>query len=266
MQRIAIGAAALLLTLVFMYLRFPYERLAERIEAEVGQRTSWDLRLIDLGPHPTLFGPGVAAGPVTLDTPQRSQEFEQVVIRPAWSPSWLALAPALHLSVEGTGIQLEGTLTLGSPPHFEGELIDSEPRALLGEDSALELSGRLDADCSLSLGPPAPGGPCVLSLQDGVVGHPLIPIQIPYDRFDAELEADARGTLTILSAELQSPMLSAQASGTLGMLPGGSLDVNLDLEPNDDLRALLRAQGMRAGRDGRISLHLGGTTSKPTLR
>jgi type II secretion system protein N len=266
MQRIAIGAAALVLTLVFMYLRFPYERVAERIEAEVGRRTSWELHLIDPGPRPTLLGPGVGAGPVSIETPERSQEFEHVVIRPAWSPSWLALAPAFHLTAEAAGLNIQGTLTLGSPPHFEGELIDSDPRALLGDGSRLELSGRLDGDFSLALSPPAPSGPFSLTLRGGVLGHPLIPIQIPFDRFDAELEADAQGTLTIHRAELASPMLSGQAQGTLGMLPGGALDVNLDLDPSDDVRALLRAQGMRAGREGKMSLHLGGTASNPALR
>ncbi len=266
MQRIWIGAAALVLTATFMYLRFPYERLADRIEAEVRQSTSWELRLFELGPHPTLLGPGVAAGPVIIETPDLQQEFERVVIRPAWSPSWLTLSPALHLSAESAGLNIRGTLTLGPPVHFEGQLTESDPQVLLGEDSSLELSGQFDAEFSLALGPPAAGGPFSFSVRDGVLGHPLLPIQIPFDRLDADLEVDARGTLTVHSATLLSPMLEGRAHGTLGMPPGGALDVNLDLEPTDAVTAVLRAQGMRPGRDGKFSLHLGGSTSHPDLR
>ena len=266
MQRTGIVLAALLATALLMYLRFPYETLAERIESGVEQSTSWELRLVDLSPRPTLFGPGLSAGPVYIDTPKRSQEFELVVIRPALSLSWLTLSPAFHLSVRGEGIDLEGTLTLSTPPRFEGRLTDTDPQALIGEDSSLELSGRLDAEFDLALGPPSPGGPVVVSIVDGVLGHPLLPIQLPFDRFDADLEVDTQGTLVLNSADLASPMLSGHAQGTLGMPPGASLDVNLDLEPTEDVGAMLRAQGMRAGRDGKVSLHLGGTMSQPVLR
>ena len=46
----------------------------------------------------------------------------------------------------------------------------------------------------------------------------------------------------------------------------GRLDLNLDIEPTPDVAQMLRAQNIRAGRDGRISLHLGGTASEPDLR
>ena len=60
----AITLAAILLTGAFMYLRFPYDRLADAVAVRVERASGWRLQITGLGPHPMLLGPG----PLTLAT------------------------------------------------------------------------------------------------------------------------------------------------------------------------------------------------------
>lgn len=269
MKRGLLGLAAVVLTAVFMYVRFPYDRLAERIASKLEATSPWRVDLVDPGPRPTLFGPGVSAGPVRVQHSNGLRlDLDTLVLRPAWSTSWLRLTPAIHFDIESTTGNATGTLTLDDPPHLEAGIEDADLAAPFGAGASesLILTGQLDADLDLSLAQPGPEGPVHLTARQGSIGHPVMPLDLPFDRLDAVLLWGGNAWLHIESANIQSPMLTGELQGTVGKPPGGPLDVRLDLEPDDSARAMLQSQGLRIGRDGRLSLQLGGSTSQPTLR
>lgn len=269
MKRFWLILAAVFLTVGLMYLRFPYERLAARLESELDARGPWRISLVDLGPRPTLLGPGLSAGPVTLRHDNGSElAADELVMRLAWSPSWLRLAPALAIELSGAAGSVSGTLTLGDPPRFDGSLQDVDLASLVAVVQArdLVLSGRLDADLELAMPELGPEGPVHLSAREGSFGHPAFPLDIPFERLDAELVWGDGSWLTITSADLQSPLLSGQAEGTVGRPPEGAIDVSLWLEPEQAAQGLLRAQGIRPGRDGRVTLRIDGTASDLRVR
>ena len=260
--------ALLLLTATFMYLRFPYERLAERIETELQATSGWEVSIANLAARPTLLGPGLSAGPVRAQRRGRTLSAQEAVVRPAWSLAWLKFAPAFHLDIRAAGARVEGVLTLSDPPQFAGEIVEADLGALVSgeQPQAVRLTGRADAEIDLVLTSEGPQGAVSLTALEGSFSHPIVPLPIPFDRVDAELAFGGDAWLTISSSDIQSPLLSGQALGTLGTPPGGPIQLSLDLLPNPAAAAVLAQQGIRPGRDGRISLQVRGTAANPRLR
>jgi len=261
-------SALLLLTATFMYLRFPYERLADRIETEVQARSGWEVSIVNLAARPTLLGPGFSAGPVRALRRGRTLSADKAVIRPAWSLSWLKFSPAFHLDVRAGAARVDGVLTLSNPPQFAGQIVEADLEALAGREQQqdVRLTGRADAEIDLALPSEGPQGPVQLTALEGSFSHPMVPLPIPFDRVDAALMFGGDAWLTISSSEIQSPLLSGRAQGTVGTPPGGPIALTLDLAPNPAAAAVLAQQGIRAGRDGRISLQVRGTAANPRLR
>lgn len=88
--------ATLLLTLLFIYLGFPYDLLVARYLPQMESVSSMQMRVGEVGPHVSLLGPGVA-----LHDVRASREggdpllLDRLFVRPAWSISWLTGIPAL---------------------------------------------------------------------------------------------------------------------------------------------------------------------------
>ena len=106
--------AALLLTLLFIFLGFPYDLLALRLEKAIDDATGVSVRIGRLSPHVTPLGLGLAAYDLESG-PQGAPDFrvERLTMRPAWSLRWFAGTPAIYLDLESAIGNGNGTLTIG---------------------------------------------------------------------------------------------------------------------------------------------------------
>ncbi|MGI9592488.1 MAG: hypothetical protein ACR2P8_14050, partial [Myxococcota bacterium] len=115
--------AGVALTLFFMLLRFPYERLADRIAESVEDRTGARLQLGEVSLGLVRWGPGLTAEGVRVRMPSGSRvELDRVGVRPALSLSWLGGRPALATEADGAQGGARGVITLGEGGGFRGRL------------------------------------------------------------------------------------------------------------------------------------------------
>ena len=264
-----IGIAAACFTALLAIVRLPYDAIAARIEYEVAKHTGWQVTLDALAFDLSLLGPGVSAGPVEVSRPgSPGLRLERLRLRPALSLSWLRLAPAFRVVLESPEGSADGILTFSTPPAFEGDLLDVDLQAWVPErgPGSPSLSGRLDAAVNLSLDAFDSLGSVSLVAREGALSHPLLPIGIPFERFDIEAELGSDPWITIHIGTIASPLLSGSLQGTLGRPPGGPVDLNLDLQPSAAAVATLRSVGLRPGADGRLPLRIIGTAARPQLR
>ena len=114
-------------------------------------------------------------------------------------------------------------------------------------------------------------GSVQLTAENGSVGLPGQPIAIPFETFDARLAVgpDDGSFLSVESAELAGPMISAPASGEIARGRRGPSSINIELElsvVDKNLLPLLRNLGVRLSDDGEATARLGGTLASPVLR
>jgi type II secretion system protein N len=268
----AIAAAAVLLTGLFVFLGFPWDRLADRIAGALEAATGQRVALASAGPHLSLLGPGIALEGLQATAPDGTTfEFERVRLRPAWSPSWLMLRPAVFVDAESPLGHVRGVTRLSAEPAFDGELRDLDLAALLEGrlPPGTTLTGTADVDAALAIGPEGVAGPVALHLRDGTLSHPELPMDVPYETLDAELELGGDVTARIVSFSLRSPLGTGSLTGTVGraaQLAQAPLDLALDITASEQIRGGLSAQGVQLGRDGTLSLQVGGTLSAPAPR
>jgi hypothetical protein len=135
----------------------------------------------------------------------------------------------------------------------------------------LKLRGSIDADIDVHLDPDgAPLGLVKLAAREGSLGLPGKPA-IPYDALDAELSLgrEAGRFLTIESAQLSGPMISASVSGHVarGRDGAANLDIEIELAVVDEgLEPMLRDLGVRLDDSGHATERLGGTLARPVRR
>lgn len=267
-----IAVAAVLLTGFFVLLGFPWDRLADRIASALETATGNRVSLDSVGPHLSLLGPGIAIGGLRATAPDGTRfDFSRVRMRPAWSPSWLMLQPAVYVDAESAFGRARGVTKVSGAPGFDGELRELDLAALLEGrlPEGASLTGTADVDASLTVGPDGPSGPLALHLRDGILSHPQLPMDVPYEALDAQLELGGDVTARIVSFTLRSPLASGSLTGTLGRGPSlaeSPLDLALDITASEQIRDSLAAQGVRLGRDGTLAVQVGGTLSAPVTR
>jgi type II secretion system protein N len=273
MRILGIALAAVLLTGFFAYLRFPYDRLADSLTARLERDAGVRLQIGRLAASPQLAGPGLVAESVQLVRADGTRiQIDQLRVRPAWSLSWLALRPALHLDVEAPLGRLVGTAVLRAPFRFQGRLEDLNLADLapLGVDIAgASLEGRAHLDVDVALEPEGPKGPLHISAREGVLAHPDLPMAIPYETLEGDLVFGGENFLSISGLELKSPLGHGRLSGTIGRAPDpmqAPLALEAALEVAEAIRGSLSGQGVRVGRDGKIQMRVTGTASSPIVR
>jgi type II secretion system protein N len=265
--------ACILLTLFFLFLGFPYERLGERIVTELSRGSGTQLSFQDLGPYVSLRGPGFEATGVRLETADGIRlDFDRARMRPAWSLAWLRLTPAIYVDLRGPPGNVEGTVTTGQVPGFAGRLeainLAQLPKSLVGRGTA--LVGTLDAVVDLRAGSPGPVGSIGLDARDGSLGAPdLLPMAVPFDELSANLRLGDGVFLEVESLETQSALFSAQVNGTVAEAPNfaeAPLNLQVKIQTNPAFGKALRGAGIRVSRDGNASFRIRGTPTAPILR
>lgn len=273
LQRVGIPLGAVLLTLFFVAIGFPWDRVRDRVTASAGRLLGAEVRLASLGPSLSLFGPGVHVTGLdaTLPSGQRVV-LDDASVRPAWSTSWLRGRPALAVDLRGPQGRAAGTLTLGTEPGFDGELEDVD-LAKLPLDSVLAglaLDGIASGEVDLERSARGPRGSFDLHAKGGSVALPGVPVALPFETLAA------RGSLTDaalaegLAIELEGPMLTAAVSGRVGQAePVLSAPLDLDVRVrvvDPSIRPMLAGTGLRFGPDGSAAMKLTGTAGRPLLR
>ena len=275
MRYLAIPLAGLFTTLFFVHLGFPYEAIVARGVQALEATQAVTIHYREVTSHLGLLGPGVVARGVVVSRPEADDlTIDRLILRPAWSTSWFAGRPAVHLDARMPVGRVSGAITLGDPPSFDGsfEGVDLAALPTTSYAAGLDLRGSLDADIEVHYdGEGKLTGSANISAEDGSVGLPGQPVAIPFDSFDAQLSLglEKGEFLTIESAELAGPMISASASGHVAQ--GGSgpgvIDIELELAVVDEaLQPMLGGLGIAFDQTGRATLQLGGTLAHPALR
>lgn len=264
--------AALLLIVVFVFLRFPYDEFALPLGQRLGAATGSDVTIGGIDSQLTIGGPGIAARDVRITRPDgRWIGIDALHIRPAWSPAWLRGDPALKIDVDSSVGRSSGVLVLGDVPAWTGEVEDVDlARLPLGDAGGVAVSGLLVAAADLALGPGFPTGPLSFDAHTGEIAHPALPIVIGYDRASGDVTLGADPLVDVRALEIDGPLLQASAAGTVrpGRGPGDEqLDLQVEIEIKDPaMRAMLQGLGVRLDGRGRAKFALGGTLSSPRPR
>lgn len=268
--RIAVlTATALLLTSFFVYLGFPYDRLADVAARHVQSATGYQLSYGAVEASPGLLGPGLAIESLTATAPGGDRwDFSRLRVRPAWSPAWFTGKPALYVDAETEFGRVRGVAVVAELPAFDGEALGVDLKALLNGSlpPRTEISGNADIEADVAMGPEGPSGPVSLVVREGVLSHPSLPMDVPYQEIEGELLLGGENTAEILSLTIDSPLGSGRISGTVGQAPvmsRAALDLSVEISAAEDIRGALSAQGVRFGADGNMTLQVTGTVARP---
>jgi len=269
--------AGLALTVLFVFLGFPYDLLGKRLSSEVERATQVRLRIGELSPHLGLGGPGLEASDVyAAREGGRTIVLRSLVVRPAWSLAWLRGTPAVHVSVDSEIGNSAGTVFLGQGGGFQGELEGVQVGFLPLEDltGGLEVDGRLDATIDLRAPSEDAGagleGTVEFDLTEGSVATNALPIAVPFEHLRGTLAFGGEVWVTIEKLELEGPLVQAQASGHVGLGPNAQLRplvLTLSYTAKDPaVQAALAGLGRRLAPDGSDELAVSGTLGAPVVR
>jgi type II secretion system protein N len=269
-RAIPIGAA--LLTLLFVVTGFPYDRLAPAVAARVSQALGAQVSIASLSPSLSLLGPGVRASGFSVFWLDGSQlRLDSLGVRPAWSFAWLRGRPALALRLAAPFGQVNGTLTLGSAPGFDGMVRDLELAKLPLQNlvPGASIDGKASGTLDVTNTPGGARGSFHVEARDGSVELPPLPFAVPYTTLRAEVQLTDVALAEISSLELEGPLLSLVASGSVGraaLMPAAPLNLSLKVKAKDaSVRPLLPA-GLHFAADGSSELRITGTAGQPLLR
>jgi type II secretion system protein N len=269
----AIPVAAALLTLLFVVTGFPYDRLAPAVAARVSQALGAQVSIASVGPSFSLLGPGVRASGISVLWLDGSQlKLDSLRVRPAWSFSWLRGRPALALRLAAPLGQVNGTLTLGSAPGFDGTVRDLELAKLPLQNlvPGASIDGKASGDLDLTNTPGGARGSFHVEARDGSVALPNLPFALPYTTLRGEVQLTDAALAELSSLELEGPLLSVRASGSVGraaLVLAAPLNLTLKLKVKDaSVGPWLAAAGLHVGADGSSELRITGTAGQPLLR
>jgi type II secretion system protein N len=270
-RALAIAAAAVVLTGVFVVQGFPYQYLVPRAEQLVSAATGAPVRIGRVGIGFAWLGPQLRAWDVDASLPDGTRlKLDRLRVHPAWSTSWLRGDPSLVLALRAPQGELDGTVTIGGEPGFRGELrgVRLAELPLAAYLAGASLDGVASADLDVSLTEAGPVGTVKLSAENGSVTVPLLPIGVPFDSLDGDVELGGEGLLAKIGAlDVKGPLVSISASGTIGSAPvatAAPLALRAKLEiAEPSLRSMLTGQGISLDANGAAELQIGGTLGEP---
>jgi type II secretion system protein N len=275
LNRIGLALGCALLTALFTFLLFPWDRLAPWVSREISLGSGAQVTVRATHAGLGWLGPHLRVEGVSLRWPDgRNLQLDTGSVRPALSFSWLRGAPALAVAASGPDIRGRGTFWPGQPA-FAGNVETGDAAVILASwvpPGGPVLSGPLRARFDLAA-PPIPGPPTgtiQLDGKDGSVALPGLPLALPYQSLAGKLRLEPGRPLRIDDLQLTGPLLSLDATGTVGLGPDPAtapLDLQVSLRGVD--RALARplsALGIRLAADGSGRVRLGGTLGAPAVR
>ncbi len=273
LQRIGIPVGAALLTLFFVALGFPYDRVRDLASSTLSRVLGAPVRIGSLGPTLTVFGPGVRVTALEITfAGGRRVAVDDARVRPAWSLGWLRGNPAIFVDAVAAEGHAVGTVSLAGEPGFAGALSDVDLAKLaLGDALAgVSLDGVASADVDLHQTAAGPRGSLDLTAVKGSIALPGLPVALPFETLSAKARATDTAVAEGLEVDLQGPMLTAQVTGSVGLAPtvtNAPLDLQVTMKVVDpSLRPMLGGTGLRFAQDGTARIRLSGTVGRPLVR
>lgn len=274
---LGISLAAVLLTLFFVYLGFPYDRLTRYALRGVDQNQGVQILVGSASPNIEWLGPGIALEDVVIVPSNNPRiHLDRVALRPAWSFSWFRAIPAVHASIEARFGEIDATAQLANPLRLTGTffLIDVRELPLPERTPEIPLRGELEIEFDLSGSLDDSGGPwegtLKLTSEGGSVALPDFPVVIPYDEFESLVRLGGDPLLAIEVGRMDGPLVSATLSGSVRgerLDQAGVLDLDLVTQSNDEsVHKAMRDLGFDVDGSGQANLRLEGTLAKPLLR
>lgn len=265
--------AALLLTAFFILLGFPYHHLTNRAAAAAADRLGVEIETADSGLTFGLDGPGLFFQDISIETPTGEvYNLDSARFGPAWSLSWLSATPTIFFEVHSPLGDGEGILRTGDDPSGSGSIRDLSLAQLTFLEPLLpfKITGTLNAQGDLETRDGMPHGPVSFDLRDGLLGHPNMPVEIPYATIRGALAFGGEQLLSVETFDLLGPMINFSVSGTVGRaepLRDSTLDLDIAFKNvSPQLGSIIEALGASLGRDGLSKLHIGGTLGDPVVQ
>jgi type II secretion system protein N len=266
--------AALFLIGFFVFLGFPWARISDAASRAVSQATGTRVRFAELSPGLSAGGPVLVARGVEIDAGGGggAWKLDEARLRPAWSLAWLRGRPALAADVRAPEGHVDGVFHAGPEPGFDGR-IEGVALARLPLDRflpTLTLDGVATADVDLRRTEAGPAGSVALEVRDGSLALAGMPMALPFETLEAEIELGGELLAKLSDVSFQGPMLAIEGGGTVGAaadLADAPLDLKLEVEVREPAaRPALQSLGFRLDRDGKGSAVVGGTLGAPEVR
>jgi type II secretion system protein N len=269
---IGVPVAGILLVSFFIYLGFPYDKLADRIKFETRRSGAARLDFQDVGPSLHLAGPGIEATGVRA-TLSNGETFrlERAMLRPAWSLAWFRGSPAVYTEIESEAGNAAGTVILGDGGGYRGSLekVDIGKLPLTRFESMGTLDGVLDASVDILLGDQGPLGSVTFEARDGSIGLADFPMQLPFEKLSGELLFGDDAYVAVKRLALEGPILSAEVTGNVlraASFSEAPLQLEVEIEAKPAISSAIRSAGIRVGRNGKAKARITGTVAKPSVR
>ncbi len=266
-------ALALLLTLFFIALLFPWESLGRRITHELEQASGSRITIAEIGPAWTARGPVLRARDVRIAHPAFTRvAVGALEIAPRLSRSWLAGTPALRIWADSELGRVDGVAELGPDSAFVGRVsaVPIEKLPLRLDASGIGLSGELSAEADVGLDPSGVlRGRVDFTTRALVVQSDALPLAIPFTRAAGGIEILEDGSTRIDAVTLEGELLAGEISGTIGLAhrsvaPPVELRADLQIVA-PALRQLAPGAGLRLDRNGRASVRVHGPLDQPVI-
>jgi type II secretion system protein N len=271
---IAIGVpcAGVLLVAFFLIRGFPYDKLGELIAKRIEQSHGIHLTVGDVGPALQLAGPALEGTQLRVAFPDRSpQQIHRALIRPAWSMSWFAGEPALHVEVESPAGNADGTLRWNGSASWVGTIRDARPELPPIADwiPIGSFEGALEATLDVSMDENGLEGRVEFEIRDGSTSIPGLSSPLPFESLTAAVTLGGDAYLKLTSLSFEGPLASGSGSGKIGRAesieeaPIG-FAFQLDLKP--ELARTAKGDVMKIKPDGSALLRISGTVAEPRIR
>jgi type II secretion system protein N len=273
MRRVlAIALAAFVLTTFFLISGFPYDRLAPRASATLASLTGARVEIGGLGLGMAWLAPQLRASQVQITWPgAKPIAFDSLRVHPAFSTSWLRGRPALVIDLMSPLGEADGTVVVGAEPSFDGELRNVSLALLPLQDLAAgtQIDGRADATIDLRMAEAGPEGSVHFEAKNGSLSLSVLPIGVPFEKLSGDLALGGDVVAKLGSLDLNGPLVSLTASGTIGKGPTQPLSplaLQGRIEARDpSVRQMLQSQGVALDANGGASVTIDGTLGSPNV-
>ena len=271
---IAVGVpcVGVLLVAFFVARGFPYDELGVAVANRIERAHGIQLVVGELHPALQLAGPALEGTQVRATFPAKEPlQISRLLARSAWSLSWLAGEPALHVELESPVGNADGTLWWGEVTAWKGDIRDARPEQPPISDwiPTGRLEGLLEASLDIKMGELGPDGAIAFEIRDGSITLPELRVPLPFETLTGELTlgGDAYATVTALSFE--GPIVSGSGTGKIGQaatLEQAPLAFEFQLNVKPALSGAVRAAGLQVDPEGATAVRVLGTVGRPIIR
>ncbi len=270
---VVLPIAAFGLIVVFVFLGFPYDVLADRAVSALERQTGAVIRYGEVEPRLTVGGPGFRFHQVDvrLESGERYSA-DPVSVRPAWSLGWLTGRPQLRAFLKSDHGSLAGFVTVGRSFGWDGRIVNLDlgvlPFAVMGQE--VDLSGLADIDADVVYEDGIATGEVDLKARQGELVWPTVPMPIEFDTIEGRLLLGGDALAQVEVLELAGPIFAAEIVGVVGHAERPTLaplDVQIGIDVVEPgMRQMAMQFGVPLDSDGRAEFDVGGTVSQPELR